>query len=886
MMELGTEWPLAGRVGELRQLQRLLEGREQRGAVIAGPAGVGKTRLARECLALAERSGATSAWVTATRSAGKLPFGAIAPLLPAAATSGEGAAENRIDLLRRAAEALAETARGRPLTLVVDDAHLLDDASATLVYQLATNRTAFVLLTIRTGEPMPDPITALWKDGLAVRLELRGLPADAVGEILVSILRGQVDPATVAHLTIHSEGNALFLRELVLGALEDGSLFSDGGVWRHRGTVSPSQRLVELVEARLGNLTAAERNLLELVSYAEPLGAAELSGLGSPDVAEGLERRGLLASWVDGRRLQFRAAHPLYSDVIRARIPAVRVRTIARSLADVLETTGARRREDALRVATWRLDGGGAGDPQVMLHAAATARWRHDFPLAERLALAAVDAGAGFEASLLAAQLASLQGRTPEAEDRLARLTPEATGEAERARVTLVRLENLNFALGRGETALRVAEAAEAAIADPVWKAEIAATRAGVLLGTRGFRAAAESATAVMEAGTGRALMLASLVASFSLSRLGRVDAALRAAQQGVEAHRTVSGPLDWYPWFSQFVRCEGLTQAGRMEEALALAGEQYAESLAQGSTEGRAFFAWHPARAVADRGDVDVSIRQTREASGLFRQLGRPAFERNALVPLASALALAGRAKEAAEVLRTIEQLPVDPALWVAVELVQARALTAMAAGRLTQARELFAEAAQLGETIGDLVGAAAVLHTLVRLGRPEEHLSHLTEVAAEIEGELVAARAAHGLALARNDPEALETVSADFERMGAHLLAVHAAVDAGRAWTPAGDARGVAARARASILAQRCPGAVIPGLGASDSRLRLTPAETEAALLVAAGHANREIAEILSLSVRTVENRLQRIYEKLGLSSRTELAALFTAPASTPAD
>src|SRR5438067_1249289 len=465
-MELGTQWPLAGRVGELRQLQRLLDSREQWGVVIAGPAGVGKTRLARECLAVAERSGAATAWATATRSAAGLPFGAIATLLPAAATTGEGAAENRTDLLRRAAEALTETARGRPLTLAVDDAHLLDDASAILLYQLATNRTAFVLLTIRAGEPVPDPIAALWKGGLAVRLELRGLPADAVSEVLASVLGGQVDPATVAELTIHSEGNVMFLRELVLGALEDGSLRNDGGVWRHLEALSPSERLVELVEARIGSLTAGERNVLELVSYAEPLGAAELSALGSAEIAGDLERRGLLASWVDGRRLQLRVAHPLYSDVVRARIPAVGLRTVARSLADVVDTTGARRREDALRVATWRLDGGGDANPQVMLQAAATARWRYDFPLAERLASAAVDAGAGFEAALLVAQLASLQGRTREAEEQLGRLAPEAPTEGDRARATLIRLENLTFALGLGTKATRVAEEAESRISD------------------------------------------------------------------------------------------------------------------------------------------------------------------------------------------------------------------------------------------------------------------------------------------------------------------------------------------------------------------------------------------------------------------------------------
>ncbi len=53
------------------------------------------------------------------------------------------------------------------------------------------------------------------------------------------------------------------------------------------------------------------------------------------------------------------------------------------------------------------------------------------------------------------------------------------------------------------------------------------------------------------------------------------------------------------------------------------------------------------------------------------------------------------------------------------------------------------------------------------------------------------------------------------------------------------------------------------------------LTPAEREVALLAASGRANRDIAATLYLSPRTVENRLHRIYEKLGISGRAELSA-----------
>jgi DNA-binding CsgD family transcriptional regulator len=55
----------------------------------------------------------------------------------------------------------------------------------------------------------------------------------------------------------------------------------------------------------------------------------------------------------------------------------------------------------------------------------------------------------------------------------------------------------------------------------------------------------------------------------------------------------------------------------------------------------------------------------------------------------------------------------------------------------------------------------------------------------------------------------------------------------------------------------------------------LRLTPTEKRVAELAAAGRTNREIAQAMFLSVHTVEDNLRRVYGKLGIRSRTELAA-----------
>src|SRR6185436_19705559 len=80
-------------------------------------------------------------------------------------------------------------------------------------------------------------------------------------------------------------------------------------------------------------------------------------------------------------------------------------------------------------------------------------------------------------------------------------------------------------------------------------------------------------------------------------------------------------------------------------------------------------------------------------------------------------------------------------------------------------------------------------------------------------------------------------------------------------------------------ALAALRASGVV---LGRQDAREQLTPQELQVALRVAGGGTNREVAESLLLSPRTVEVHLGRIYRKLGLRSRAELAPLFAEPSA----
>ncbi|HEX2422693.1 MAG TPA: helix-turn-helix transcriptional regulator [Actinomycetota bacterium] len=63
----------------------------------------------------------------------------------------------------------------------------------------------------------------------------------------------------------------------------------------------------------------------------------------------------------------------------------------------------------------------------------------------------------------------------------------------------------------------------------------------------------------------------------------------------------------------------------------------------------------------------------------------------------------------------------------------------------------------------------------------------------------------------------------------------------------------------------------------GRAASSLTLTPTEARVAELVATGGTNREVADALFVSVHTIEANLKRIYRKLGIRSRTELASTF---------
>jgi DNA-binding CsgD family transcriptional regulator len=130
------------------------------------------------------------------------------------------------------------------------------------------------------------------------------------------------------------------------------------------------------------------------------------------------------------------------------------------------------------------------------------------------------------------------------------------------------------------------------------------------------------------------------------------------------------------------------------------------------------------------------------------------------------------------------------------------------------------------------------------------------------------------------RRDDEAitaLESASAAFDELGCTGWAERARVE--------GDALGAARDGGRGGGGGRRRGTGRNGAGAAAGAVALTPAERRVAELVAGGHRNREVAAELFLNEKTVEAHLSRIYAKLGVRSRTELALRWRAGAGAGA-
>ncbi|MFJ4466401.1 LuxR C-terminal-related transcriptional regulator [Streptomyces sp. NPDC089424] len=300
---LELPWPFTGREDELELVRRsLTAGRP--GIVVTGPAGCGKTRLATEAV-----RGADCARAAGTPETRDIPFAAFAPLLPEEAT------------LHRAVQLLSGTR-----LLLVDDAHLLDDASAALLHQLALHGRTRLLVVADDGAPLPAAVSRLWTGELLPRLPLEPLPAEESAHLITASAGAPLEPLTANRLRHLCQGDLRLLRDLV-GALRDGGHLgrvegTDEREWR--GPVPVPATVLGRIAPALDRTAPDERETLDRLAFAEPL-ALPMDGL-DLGILERLEHDGLVRIDDEGA---VRPAHPLLGPALRAVAGRLRTRRLA-----------------------------------------------------------------------------------------------------------------------------------------------------------------------------------------------------------------------------------------------------------------------------------------------------------------------------------------------------------------------------------------------------------------------------------------------------------------------------------------------------------------------------------------------------------------------------
>ena len=864
-------WPIVGRRSELEVFERALGSGEHVGLVIHGRAGVGKTRLADECREQAAASGRPTERVVGSRTTALLPLGAVAALL--AGGLGRPGPDGQVDtvaLFEETRQALHERHHGRRMVTVADDVSLLDAASVALLGYLAAQRMIFLIATVRTGEPVPDLLTGLWRDGRMERVDLHDLSRAHLDTLLHLALAGPLEAGAGREFWDVTRGNPLYVHELVLGALESGALVERSGVWHLEDRLPATTRLLDLVEQRIGGLSAGARSVVELLALCQPLELGYLEAVATPGVLESLERAGLVTIAVGAGEV--RLAHPLHGKVVRAAMPRLRARAILLAEAGRLEALDPALGPAALRIAVWRLDAGGRPDPAVLVRGAHLARYAHDFRVVRRLVEAVPGEQLDAVGALLLGEALYELGVFDASERVLALGQGLPSSEHVALRLAVTRAKNAHWGLCQPEAALAINAAARAVVTAGPLVEELVADEASILM----FSGHPERALAVLERIVGsdrRTRVVRAIAGAPALAVTGRTAEAVKAAKAGFADHVALGDELAIaHPAMHLVNQVFALTEAGRLAEAeqLARAGAEIVAS--QRVPIAQIFFAANLGRVATLQGRVATARRYYAEAAGLAEASHFAGPRRLALSGLALAHAMLGDADAAAQALAERAAAPAFG--FRGPEQLLADAWAAIASRRPAEAADRFRAAATQAASTGHRTAESWLWHDLMRTCG-EDTSARLRELAGACDSPLISARARHAVAARARDAQELAGAADDFEALGAMLFAAEAASGAAEAFSRAGNQRAAtAALRRSSALAAACEGAATPGLFHAATAVPLSGREREIVTLAATGMASKDIAERLYLSVRTVNNHLQHAYDKLGVSSRADLA------------
>lgn len=868
-------------VGRAVELQLVVDHITEHGQIlITGEAGVGKTAVLDAAARQLDRDGFEVVRAAGSGALVEFPLAALGHVI------GDPGDRAGAALIAFATERLRALARGSRAVIVVDDAHVLDPWSLQSIAQARHAGGPRVLAAARSVSSLPDTVVAFGRHP-GMRLEMQRLSAEETGDLVRGVLGDPMDTPSALRIHQATDGLPAAIVEVVRYALRRGALVRRSGLFRwdagETGDVV-DRHLAGLLGLRIDELRGDERDVVDVLAIVGELPMAVLQRIVPNADLPAMEHQRLIAA--SPRPHWLRIGHPLLGEAAEALLARVRhvelVRRIEGSLADC-EDAELRRLAVVLAV-----DVGAPVDTDALLAAVEWGRahglWRLMLPVMERAWTEAPSplTGLSFGEALYWTR------RMAAAADVFAAAEDLCTTDRERIVISTTRARTLEIGLGRGTEAeaIRAGQLEGLTNAADRLEALCAQTERWLFDGEvqRILEVVAWAATIDGTAGADASFQAAryrltqSSVAAFGIS--GQMAAMAREYELHLELSATHAAehPLGREvvdPWW---VSCNLI--GGRPGDVPEMLLERYSSAVAVDDGLSRPL--WALPRAI-DRllaGDLIVAEHFAREAMGVPDDV--VSIRRMATHYLARVLELAGRCDEALVHARATagdDYVGIVRSWSTGIEhRCLATSVPAPSPSVVRAAYERARSSIDDALRLGQRVTAAYVAHDLLRSKYDAELVELIEQVATSCDAPMVRWMAVHARACGEGPVAALVDVAQEAADLGFHGTARMFGDDA---VDLAAARRDALAASRAAALVARCID-VTTGFSEMETshdlagRFGLSAREAEVMSVAATGLTDREIADELMISVRTVNAHLRAVYRKTGVTGRRSLSSL----------